>query len=245
MICSMPDIGTIGIAKGIGITKGKEAHIMEDIDNTNGIAAVAPLASRPSGTRGTIAAPEPRGVPTPIMDVATAPATRTETATETSGRLFPAGKVIWWDELTGSPDKDTPDDPPEARERNKGKRRVCVYSGGNGYEDDDDFLTWRTDPDWIEPECSAEVEYYITARSRRDPLDPKIDTYYYCERHFADNIGCLCENLAATTVEDERAALAATGELPNRMSIIAWGSISDLDKADSAAADGGDGKDDD
>lgn len=243
MTGSTPDIGTIGIAKGIGITKGKETHIMEDIDIANGIVADAPQASRPSGARGTIAASEPRGVATPIMDAATATATRTETATEAPDRLFPAGKVIWWDELTGAPDKDTPSDPPAGR-GDRGDHRVCEYAHG-GYCDEDGFLTWRTDPAWIEPDCSAEAEYYITSRSRRDLLDPKIDTYYYCARHFAENLGYLCEGLASTTVEDERAALAATGELPNRMAVIAWGRIDDLDKADSAAADDGDGKDDD
>ena len=148
-------------------------------------------------------------------------------STETPGTLFPVGKVIWWDELTGSPDKDTPSDPPATGGR--GDHHVCQYTGSI-YSDEDDFLTWRTNPEWFEPDCAEEAEYYITAINLRDPIQPTVDRYYYCVRHFAENIGYLCESLAAATPEDERAELASTGEIPNRMALLSWGRLSDLDK---------------
>ncbi|RSX54672.1 hypothetical protein [Bifidobacterium samirii] len=139
------------------------------------------------------------------------------TATLPSVVYFDEVIARFMDDDTGLPpveDDDDGDDEPQ-----------CVYAYG-GIDTDEDFADLRHPVDADDIECHERPEYYIKATSS-DPGDDgeRLDTYYYCPRHFALNLGYLCDTMDRRTPDMEIARFLLNGELPPRHTIQDWGPI--------------------
>lgn len=102
---------------------------------------------------------------------------------------------------------------------------VCVYAY-DGIESDNDFADLRNPKAAERDNCHEKPEYYIKAY----PSDPgvenaRLETFYYCPRHFAMNLGYLCDTMARRTPDMEIKRFMAHGELPPRYTIQEWGPI--------------------
>ncbi|PLS29185.1 hypothetical protein [Bifidobacterium parmae] len=75
-----------------------------------------------------------------------------------------------------------------------------------------------------EPVCQEKPEFYLELTTG-DPLDDKPEVKYYCPRHFALNLGYLCDRMARRTPEMEQRRFVEHGELPDRYAIRGWGRI--------------------
>lgn len=139
-----------------------------------------------------------------------------------TGALQGLGDVIYLDDVLdrfsddgiGLPPIDDDDD-------DRNPKPMCEYSH-SGMADDDDFADlWRTSES--EP-CHETPAYYIRSYSD-NPADPELGTYYYCARHFAANLGYLCDVMSRRTPEMEIRRFMEQGELPPRYRIQEWGAL--------------------
>ena len=159
------------------------------------------------------AAPTPIGTAARIRNVNVA----SPTATLPSVVYFDDVIAQFMDDDTGLPPvEDDDDDDGEPQ---------CVYAYG-GIDTDEDFADLRHPVNADEIECHEKPEYYIKAASS-DPGDDgdRLDTYYYCPRHFALNLGYLCDTMARRTPGMEIVRFLLNGELPPRYAIQDWGPI--------------------
>lgn len=72
--------------------------------------------------------------------------------------------------------------------------------------------------------CREKPEFYLEVVSS-DPLDDKPQVNYYCPRHFALNLGYMCDRMARRTPEMEKYRFVDNGEVPDRYTILGWGRI--------------------
>lgn len=72
--------------------------------------------------------------------------------------------------------------------------------------------------------CQEKPEFYMEVLGS-DPLDDKPQVNYYCPRHFALNLGYLCDRMARRTPEMEKRRFVDNGEMPPRYTILGWGRI--------------------
>lgn len=136
--------------------------------------------------------------------------------------------VVYFDDLIEQFKDDDTGLPPLEDEDDGDNKPRCVYAY-NGIESDEDFADLR-DPKAAEREnCQETPEYYIKAYSS-DPGDaePTLETYYYCPRHFALNLGYLCDTMARRTPVMEMKRYMLRGELPPRYTLQEWGPLAAL-----------------
>lgn len=114
--------------------------------------------------------------------------------------------------------------PPEGEEDDPRPEPLCVYADVSMFDDEDFGDLGRTEP--VEG-CQEKPEYYMYLRSA-DPGDTRPGVVYYCPRHFASNLGYLCDRMSRRTPEMEIRCYIDRGELPPRAQIISWGRMSDL-----------------
>ncbi|KAB7790490.1 hypothetical protein [Bifidobacterium leontopitheci] len=121
------------------------------------------------------------------------------------------------DDGTGLPPIDDDDD-------DHGDGIHCVYEEGGYADEDDDFANVYGVGKRRDYGCREQPEYYIKALPK-DPGNLEVDTYYYCPRHFALNLGFLVDEMTGMSPEDEMERYLNNGEIPPRFAIQEWGRI--------------------
>ncbi|RSX52015.1 hypothetical protein D2E23_0622 [Bifidobacterium callimiconis] len=157
-----------------------------------------------------------------------APRLRSMPGSMATGGTLP--DVVWLDDLLDEFRQDDTGLPPLEEEDGHRHEPSCVYDGPSEYEDED-FGDLDREPD--ERACTEKPEYYIRARSE-DPLDDTTRTFYYCPRHFALNLGYLCDVMSRRGPALEIRHFVDQGRLPDRMTIQSWGPIGQLPPDDTA-----------
>ncbi|MBW3080728.1 hypothetical protein [Bifidobacterium saguinibicoloris] len=139
------------------------------------------------------------------------------------GLLLPG--VLYLDDLLdefkhddiGLPPVDDEDDGDDGRPH-------CVYEYGGYTDEDDDFADLYDTERNSDYGCRETPEYYIKALSK-DPGATSVETFYYCPRHFAINIGYLADVMARCPQEWEIDRYVNNGEIPPRFALQDWGRI--------------------
>lgn len=133
--------------------------------------------------------------------------------------------VVYLDDILGQFHNDDTGLPPRDGDHGGRHEPQCIYAS-SGFDDDEDFAD-LDDPHAAERhDCHEKPEYYIKAY-RSDPGDTATqpETYYYCPRHFAANIGYLCDVMTRRTPDLEIQHFIEHGELPPRYTIQEWGPL--------------------
>lgn len=133
--------------------------------------------------------------------------------------------VVYVDDVINAFHDDDIDLPPRADDDDDHRPEPrCVYADPDFFDDDDFGDLYATERD---EGCREKPEYYMRLKSR-DPGDDEIKVVYYCPRHFAANLGYLCDTMSRRTPEMEIRRFIDHGIRPPRAAIIDWGPMSAL-----------------
>lgn len=132
--------------------------------------------------------------------------------------------VIYLDDILNAFINDDIGLPPVKEDDDHRPEPQCAYDGPSMFEDED-FGDLYHDPDTSI--CTEKPEYYIRTHSH-DPLDDRVYTYYYCPRHFALNIGYLCDVTSRRGPKTEIRNFVEQGDIPDCVRIQSWGPMTQL-----------------
>lgn len=148
-------------------------------------------------------------------------ATMAPTATK-PGLMLPG--VLYLDDVFEEFKRDDTGLPPIDDEDGDDGRLHCVYESGGYTDEDDDFADLYDTERKRVYGCQETPEYYIKSLLK-DPGETRVETFYYCPRHFALNIGYLADIMARCPQEWEIDNYVNNGEIPPRFALQDWGRI--------------------